>query len=179
LTVIFLDELSPNNRLENFLVIELRNVPFAQQWQVILYIMNTLPNFAGGAFDSRGNGQMIAEYAAQEYPGVVSQVMITTAWYAATCPKLKERMEESTTTIPDDPAIREDFRAVGLKAGVPCILERKGAVKAKRHGDAAIAKLMAVYAFEEDDGKGYQPMTYSSVKINNKYRTGGKDLWDD
>jgi len=178
LTVIFLDELSPNNRLENFLVIELRNVPFAQQWQVILYIMNTLPDFAGGAFDSRGNGQMIAEYAAQEYPGVVSQVMITTAWYAATCPKLKERMEESTTTIPDDPAIREDFRAVGLKAGVPCILERKGTIKAKRHGDAAIAKLMAVYAFEEDEEQSYHEYKYDAVPVENKYRQGDKDIWD-
>ncbi|GHU82436.1 hypothetical protein FACS189468_6660 [Spirochaetia bacterium] len=179
LTEIFLDELLPDGRLCTFLVIELRNVPFAQQWQVLLYIMNTLPNFAAGAFDGRGNGQMIAEYAAQEWPGFVHQVMISVAWYAFTCPKLKERMEESTTTIPDDPAIREDFRVVGLKAGVPCILERTGNTRARRHGDAAIAKLMVIHAFEEDDGKGYQSMTYSSVKTANRYRTGGTDLWDD
>jgi phage FluMu gp28-like protein len=54
-----LDELQPDGK--PFLAIELRNVPFAQQWQTILYLMDTLPNFSGGAFDGRGNGQMIAE----------------------------------------------------------------------------------------------------------------------
>ena len=178
LTCIFLDELMPDGKLLTFLVIELRNVPFDQQWQVILYLMNTVPNFGGGAFDSRGNGQMIAEYAAQEWPGYVQQVMITIAWYAANFPKLKERMEDSTTTIPDDAFIREDFRVVGLKAGVPCVLERSGGPRERRHGDGAIAKLMAVHAADEDEEKGYQPMTYESVKTENRYR-GGKDVWDD
>jgi len=178
LTCIFLDELMPDGKLLTFLVIELRNVPFDQQWQVILYLMNTVPNFGGGAFDSRGNGQMIAEYAAQEWPGYVQQVMITIAWYAATFPKLKERMEDATTTIPDDAFIREDFRVVGLKAGVPCVLERSGGPRERRHGDGAIAKLMAVHAADEDEEKGYQPMTYESVKTENRYR-GRKDVWDD
>jgi phage FluMu gp28-like protein len=178
LTCIFLDELMPDGKLLTFLVIELRNVPFDQQWQVILYLMNTIPNFGGGAFDSRGNGQMIAEYAAQEWPGYVQQVMITIAWYAATFPKLKERMEDTTTTIPDDAFIREDFRVVGLKAGVPCVLERSGGPRERRHGDGAIAKLMAVHAADEDEEKGYQPMTYEAVKTENRYR-GRKDVWDD
>jgi phage FluMu gp28-like protein len=178
LTCINLDELMPDGKLLTFLVIELRNVPFDQQWQVILYLMNTIPNFGGGAFDSRGNGQMIAEYAAQEWPGYVQQVMITIVWYAANFPKLKERMEDATTTIADDAFIREDFRVVGLKAGVPCVLERSGGPRERRHGDGAIAKLMAVHAADEDEEKGYQPMTYESVKTENRYR-GRKDVWDD
>jgi phage FluMu gp28-like protein len=178
LTCIFLDELMPDGKLLTFLAIELRNVPFDQQWQVILYLMDTVPNFGGGAFDSRGNGQMIAEYAAQEWPGYVRQVMITIAWYAANFPKLKERMEDSTTTIPDDASIREDFRAVGLKAGVPCVLERSGGPRERRHGDGTVAKLMAIHAADEDEEKGYQPMTYDPVKTENRYR-GRKDAWDD
>jgi phage FluMu gp28-like protein len=179
LTCIFLDELLPDGNLLTFCVIELRNVPFDQQWQVILYLMNTVPNFGGSAFDSRGNGQMIAEFAAQEWPGYVNQVMITTAWYAENFPKLKERMEDTTTTIPDDVFLREDFRVVGLKAGVPCVLERSGGPRERRHGDGAIAKLMAVYAVEMDDNKGYQPMTYDAVETANRYRQGGKDAWND
>jgi phage FluMu gp28-like protein len=179
LTCIFLDELMPDGKLLNFLVIELRNVPFDQQWQVIQYLMNTVPNFGGGAFDARGNGQMIAEKAVQEWPGYVYQVMITMAWYAETFPKLKERMEDATTTIPDDAFIREDFRTVGLKAGVPCVLERSGGHREKRHGDGAIAKLMAVYAADADDEKGYQPMTYEPVQTPNRYKIGGKDPWED
>jgi phage FluMu gp28-like protein len=178
LTCIFLDELMPDGKLLTFLVIELRNVPFDQQLQVILYLMNNMPNFGGGAFDSRGNGQMIAEYAAQEWPGYVYQLMITMAWYAQAFPKLKGRMEDATTAIPDDASIREDFRVVGIKAGVPCVLERSGGIRERRHGDGAIAKLMAVYAADNDEEKGYQPMTYEPVETPNRYKTGGKDPWD-
>jgi len=178
LTTIFFDEEMPDGKLLSFLVIELRNVPFAQQWQVIKYVMDTLPNFSGAAFDSRGNGQMIAELAAQEYPGYVNQVMISTKWYAENFPKLKGRMEDGATTIPDDPFIRDDFRAVGLKAGVPCVLERSGSPREKRHGDAAIAKLMATFAALEDDAKGWHPYKYEAVETENRYRAKGDDSWD-
>jgi phage FluMu gp28-like protein len=178
LTCIFLDELI-NNKLVTFLAIELRNVPFDQQWQTILYLMNTLPNFGVGAFDARGNGQMIAEYTAQEWPAYVYPVMITTKWYAENFPKLKERMEDGSTTIPDDAALREDFRVVGLKARSPCVLECTGDARQRRHGDGAVAKLMAVYAYVQDDEAGYMPMTYEAVKTENRYRTGGKDVWDE
>jgi phage FluMu gp28-like protein len=179
LACIFLDELLPDGKPLAFLVIELRNVPFDRQWQTLLYLMNALPNFGAGAFDARGNGQMTAEYAAQERPAYVYTVMITAKWYAENFPKLKERMEDGSTAIPDDAALREDFRAVGLKAGAPCVLERSGAAGERRHGDGAIAKLMAVYACLQDDEAGYQPMTYDAVKTENRYRTGGKDAWDD
>ncbi|MDR2733380.1 MAG: hypothetical protein LBC99_01905 [Spirochaetota bacterium] len=178
LTSIFFDEEMPDGRLLTFLVIELRNVPFAQQWQVIRYCMNTLPNLGSAAFDSRGNGQMIAELAAQEWPGYVYQVMITTKWYSENFPALKGSMEDAATNIPDDPFIRDDFRVVGLKAGVPCVLERSGGSREHRHGDGAIAKLMAFYAAKEDDAKSYQPMTYEAVATENRYRRN-KDIWDD
>jgi phage FluMu gp28-like protein len=154
-------------------------VPFAQQWQTVLYIMNELPNFGGGAYDAHGNGQMIAELAAQEWPGYVEMVMITVKWYAENFPKLKGSMEDGDTNIPDDYFIREDFRVVGLKAGVPCVLERSGAGREQRHGDGAIAKLMAFYAYTQDEGRGYQPMTYEAVQTENRYRTGGKDIWNE
>jgi phage FluMu gp28-like protein len=177
LTSIFFDEEMPEGRLLTFLVIELRNVPFSQQWQVIKYVMDTLPDLGGAAFDSRGNGQMIAELAAQEWPGYVYQVMISTKWYAENFPGLKGSMEDGETTIPDDPFIRDDFRVVGLKAGVPCVLERSGGPRERRHGDGAIGKLMAFYAHKEDDAKGCQPMTYEAVETENRYREK-KDLWD-
>ena len=179
LTCIFLDEEMPDGRLLTFLAIELRNVPFAQQWQALKYIMDTLPNLGGAAFDSRGNGQMIAELAAQEWPGYVYQVMISTKWYSENFPSLKGCMEDGMTNIPEDPFIRDDFRVVGLKAGVPCVLERSGGHRERRHGDGAIAKLMAFYAYKEDEAKGYQPMAYEAVETENRYRLGRKDSWDD
>jgi phage FluMu gp28-like protein len=178
LTSIFLDELMPDGKLLTFLVIELRNVPFDQQWQVILYLMNNVPQFGSGAFDGRGNGQMIAELAAQEWAGYVYQVMITIKWYAETFPKLKEFMEDGMTSIPDDAAIREDFRAVGLKAGVPCVLERSGAGRGRRHGDGAIAKLMAAYAYLQDEDQAYHEYKYEAVPVTNRYRQKGSQVWD-
>jgi phage FluMu gp28-like protein len=178
LTSVFFDEEMPDGRLLTFLVLELRNVPFAQQWQVIKYGMNTLPALGGAAFDSRGNGQMIAELAAQEWPGYVCQVMITIKWYSENFPRLKGRMEDNATNIPDDPFIRDDFRVVGLKAGTPCVLERSGGPRERRHGDGAIAKVMALYAALEDEDKGYQPMTYEAVETENRYR-GTNGIWDD
>ncbi|MDR1286788.1 MAG: hypothetical protein LBK08_04185 [Treponema sp.] len=172
LTCIFLDELLPAGKLLTFCVIELRNVPFDQQWQTILYLMETLPNFAGGAFDSRGNGQMIAEYAAQEWPGYVHQVMISAGWYAENFPKLKGRMEDGKTSIPDDVFIREDFRVVGLKAGVPRVLERSGGPRERRHGDGAIAKLMVTFAALEDEDQGYHEYNYEPVATGNRFRKG-------
>jgi hypothetical protein len=49
----------------------------------------------------------------------------------------------------------------------------------RRHGDGAIAKLMAVYAFLQDAEAGYMPMTYEAVKTENRCRAGGKDAWDE
>jgi len=176
LTCIFLDELLPNENLQTFCVIELRNVPFDQQWQTIKYVMDTLPNFAGGAMDSRGNGQAIAEYAAQEWPGMIHQVMITDHWYAENFPKLKSRMEDRTTNIPDDVFIREDFRSVGIKAGTPRVLVRSGSPQEKRHGDGAIAKLMVSFAVAADDDKGYHEYGYDPVQIENRFNL--EDIWD-
>jgi phage FluMu gp28-like protein len=178
LTSIFLDELTPDGKLLTFLVIELRNVPFDQQWQVILYLMNNIPRFGSGAFDGRGNGQMIAELAAQEWAGYVYQVMITTKWYAETFPKLKELMEDGMTSIPDDAAIREDFRVVGLKAGVPYVLERSGGIRERRHGGGAIAKVMATYAYLQDEEQSYHEYKYEAVPVKNKYRQERSQEWD-
>ena len=178
LTCIFLDELMPSGELRDFCVIELRNVPFDQQWQTIRYVMETIPRFAGGAFDSRGNGQMIAELAAQEWPGFIHQVMISASWYAENFPKLKNGLEDGKTNIPDDVFIREDFRQVGLKAGVPRVMERTGGPRERRHGDGAIAKLMVYYAALKDDEQSYQEYAYESVKNENRYQSRRDDIWD-
>jgi len=178
LTCIEIDEQMPDGLLAARVVVELRNVPFDQQWQTIELIMETLPNFSGGAFDARGNGQMIAEKAAQEWPGFVHQVMLSTRWYAENWPRLKGRMEDGKTTIAADPFVVDDFRVIGLKAGVPVVLERSGGPRERRHGDGAIAKLMTVFAALEDQDGGYQPYKYEPVEALNAYRAQEDDPWD-
>ena len=98
--------------------------------------------------------------------------MLSAGWYAENFPKLKERMEDGTTNIPADAAIREDFRVVGLKAGVPRVLERSGAMRERRHVDWAIAKLMVTFAALEDQEKGYHAYAYEPVPADNRFRGG-------
>lgn len=177
LTVIWLDEIVAEEKTKTLCVIELRNIPFAQQWQMIKLIGNNLKNFEGAAFDARGNGQMIAEYAVQEWPGYVYQVMLSRKWYAENFPHLKSALEDKNTTVPNDIFIRDDFKVVKVVQGVPLITERTGGGRTKRHGDACIAKVMAKYAQLQSYEAGYQPYTYEAVKTTAKIGGKGVDLW--
>ena len=178
LTVIWLDEIIAEGKTKTLCVIELRNIPFAQQWQMIKLIGNNLKNFEGAAFDARGNGQMIAEYAVQEWPGYVYQVMLSRKWYAENFPHLKSAFEDKNTSVPNDAFIRDDFKAVKVVQGVPLITERSGGGRTKRHGDACIAKVMAKYAQLQGYEAGYQPYTYEAVKTTAKIGGKGVDPWD-
>ncbi len=42
---------------------ELRNLPYAQQEQVMMYILTRVPALVGAAFDATGNGGYLAEAA--------------------------------------------------------------------------------------------------------------------
>lgn len=180
LTTLWFDEELPDDKGTHTLcVIELRNIPFEQQWQFLRNCMNALKDFDGGAFDSRGNGQMIAELAAQEWPGRIFQVMLTRKWYAENFPRVKSAFEDKVSDVPDDLFIKDDYKVVQLNQGVPLITDRTGQNKSRRHGDACVAKAMAVFAHNELSGSAYQPITYESIDIENRYRTGGKDTWDD
>lgn len=179
LTVLHFDAEKGDGSTDTLCEIELRNVPFAQQWQFIKLCCDSLKNFNGAAFDSRGNGQMIAELAAQEYPGCVFQVMLSRKWYAENFPKLKCAFEDGTTNIPDDPFIKDDYKVVSVVQGVPLITERTGSRTNKRHGDSCIAKVMALYAHNELEGAGYQAMTYEAVETPNRFRLSKEDdVWD-
>lgn len=175
ITVLHFDTELSDGSTDTLCEIELRNVPFEQQRQFIQLCFDTLKNFDGAAFDSRGNGQMIAEWAAQEYPGCIFQVMLSRKWYAENFPLLKTAFEEGKSNIPDDSFITDDYKVVGLVQGVPLITERTGSGRNKRHGDSCIAKVMAHFAHRELDGEGYQEMTYEAVETPNRFRYAKED----
>lgn len=175
LTVLHFDTEFSDGSTDTLCVIELRNVPFAQQLQFIMLCCETLKNFNGAAFDSRGNGQMIAEMMAQEYPGSIFQVMLTRAWYAENMPKLKTAFEDGKTNIPDDLFLKDDYKVVGLVQGVPLITDRTGTQRSKRHGDGCIAKAMSLFAHNELEGGQYQEMTYEAVETPNRFRHRKED----
>jgi len=127
-------------------------VPYDQQWQ-ILWLISRNCKLGNVAIDSRGNGQALAEAAAQRLYCGAEMVMITRAWYAGIFQRLKSRLEGRDFILPDDQYILSDFGLVILKNGQPVVpneerVDRNG-VKAKRHGDGAVAAAMCLYAWEE------------------------------
>jgi phage FluMu gp28-like protein len=133
-------------------VIELRNVPFKQQEQILFYFLDRV-HFSRGAMDARGNGQYLAEVAMQRYGSArIEQVMLTTEFYRENMPKYKAAFEDKTITLPKDADILSDHRLVRMEKGVakvPDTAHTKGADGGQRHGDAAVAGMLAIYAAEK------------------------------
>lgn len=130
------------------LIVEMRNWPFDEQYQLLSLILENIKSLAGGKCDARGNGQMLSEKMALDYPGIVEQVMISNEWYARIMPKLKSSFEEKSVTVPSDEFVLSDFSVVQTIKGIPKIAERtnEGSARLKRHGDSAVALALALDA---------------------------------
>lgn len=131
-------------------LVELRNVPFAEQRLVLFYIIDRFPKFMGGANDAGGNGAEIAEAAAVKYGSFrIHQVMLTESWYRENMPPVKMALEDgSLYDLPADEGVLDDWRMVRLVGGVPRIPDVRSTDKngGKRHGDAAISGALAWFA---------------------------------
>lgn len=146
--------------------VELRQAPFDVQAQVF-YATGDRPEFARASIDSRGNGQQLAEEAAQRYgPAYVDQCMLTRAIYAEEWPVYRSLLEDELLALPQDADLLTDHQAVQLDRGVPIIRETTGrGTAAQRHGDGAVAGLLANRARRTDDGT-YQPYRYEPVPLH-------------
>ncbi len=143
--------------------LELKNIPFEQQKQILFYICDRLPRFSGGKFDARGNGQYLAEVAVQRYgEDRIEAVMLSRAWYMQNFPKYKARFEDGEIDIPKDADILDDHRLIVVDKGVPVIPDKRttGRNKEQRHGDSAIAGCLLNAATETD----YVEFEYESVE---------------
>jgi len=130
--------------------VELRNVPFEQQRQILFYVVDRLPRFRAGALDARGNGQYLAEVAMQRY-GVtrVEPVILTVEWYRENMPRMKAAFEDRTIRIPRDADLLSDLRCLVMEKGVakvPDTARIRGSDGRYRHGDFAVALALACYA---------------------------------
>jgi phage FluMu gp28-like protein len=135
--------------------LELRNIPFRQQEQILFYLIDRLPRFRHGALDARGNGQYLAEVAMQRYGASrISQVMLSESWYRENMPKYKAAFEDRSILLPKDADIIEDHRAFKVIKGVAKLPEKKTNARDKkqRHGDSGIAGAMAWYATRQEGG---------------------------
>lgn len=128
-------------------IVELRNVPFRQQEQILFYLCDRLPRFEAGKLDARGNGQYLAEVTMQRYGSHIEQVMLSEGWYRENMPAMKAMIEDGSITLPKDRDVHGDFRALTFVRGVIRVPERATDKDGgKRHGDAAIACALAVAA---------------------------------
>lgn len=140
----------PDLRKRTPFVVELRNLTYEQQRQVMFFILERLPRFAGGAFDATGNGGYLAEQAALKFgAGMIEQVMLNIPWYAEWMPKLKGEFESFNMEVPRHQNVLDDLLHITVEKGVPVIDKGRtkdndsSSAKNKRHGDFAVALAMA------------------------------------
>ena len=138
-------------------MIEMRNTPHAQQVQAVRAVGLGLPRFGGAALDASGNGSYVAEAAADAFgPDIVDQVHPSQAWHLERWPRYRARLQDGEMTIPKSDDLLGDHRAVVLVRGVPKIPPGKTDKKGERHGDGAMALLLADTAADRFDGAGIE-----------------------
>ncbi|HAK6117280.1 TPA: hypothetical protein H2R31_002301 [Salmonella enterica] len=130
--------------------VELRNMPYEQQKQIMLYILTRITRLIGAAFDATGNGGYLAEAAFERFgPELVDSVMLSAKWYGEWMPKLKAEFEDQNIFVARHQTTLDDLRHIKVVAGTPQIDkgrtkdENATAAGSRRHGDFAVALCMA------------------------------------
>lgn len=134
-------------------VIELRNVPFEAQRDILFFVVKRLPRFGHGALDATGNGAYLAEVAQQEFGDRISEIKLSVEWYREHGTPYVEAFGDRTVRIAADEDIVRDHQALQYEKGVvkvPDGMRYKGGDGLERHGDTAIAGMLAWYASRQD-----------------------------
>ncbi len=141
--------------------VELRNVPFDQQREILYYICDRLPRLSGGALDATGNGAYLAEKAAQKYGAIIVEVKFSAEWYRVNAPPYIEAFADKTLVLAQDENTMRDHQALAYVNGiikVPDDHRFKGDDGFDRHGDSAIAGMLGYFASRQDlEAFGYTP----------------------
>ncbi len=137
------------------MVLELRSMPFDCQRLIMFHIAKRLPLFFRMKLDSRGIGRQLSEEAAQDPDlGInkVEMVPLTAQWYAIWFPRYRAAYEDQSILVPMSEDIVLDHRRVVLSNGQPTMDagRDKGSDGQNRHGDTAVAGVLAWSATHED-----------------------------
>ncbi len=130
-------------------VLEMRNIPFDQQRDVLFYIGDRLPRFSGAALDATGNGAYLAEKAVQKWGERALEVKFSVQWYRQFMPAYIEAFADKTIVLPRDEDVLKDHQSllyVGGVIKVPDDMRFKGLDGFDRHGDTAIAGTLMWHA---------------------------------
>lgn len=140
--------------------VELHNTPYDQQDQVLAAIEAMTPRLGFEYIDSTGNGDSIAEAAEDRRGSQVGRIKFTENIYRERMPKYKAGLEDRTTTLIRHDDILADHRAIQIIRGVPRPPPGNTDAKGERHGDSAIAGMLADWAADADPG----PLTIVSTR---------------
>jgi phage FluMu gp28-like protein len=160
-------------------LLEMRNVPFAQQRQVLWHILEFVRLWRAGKMDAGGNGAQIAEETVQRFGAWIEAVMLNEPWYRDNMPPYKAAFEDATIELPRDSEVLDDHRAVKVVRGVGRVVEHTKAEDGKkRHGDAAIAGVL-MYAASRADPEfyGYEAAS-TRAEASGSTGTGWRDRAD-
>ena len=128
-------------------LLELRGVPYEEQWKILKHLRSGIPRCGGVALDSGLNGGWLGETALAHYGAAhVDCVQITSHWYGSELPRFRAAFEEHMITVPADIDVRDDISMFEMRNGLPKLKEerRKDSKDKKgRHGDTAIALALA------------------------------------
>lgn len=155
-------------------ILEMRNVPFDQQRDTLKYCVKRMPRMAGGALDATGNGAYVAEALALEFGESVVEVKLSTAWYRENSMAYVEAFADETVTLPADEDIIRDHQALAYVNGivkVPDDARYRGADGLYRHGDSAIAGMLAWFASRQNPiSYGYTSAAAGKKERNSRDR---------
>lgn len=155
------------------LTVELRNVPFDQQWQIFQYVADRVPRLGKGAVDKGGNGAYLAEKAVQRYGTVIEEVSFSREWYAREMPPYIDAFSDKSVLLPKHADILQDHQSLQWVDGiirVPKDFRFKGSDGLNRHGDSAVAGALAFYASRQD----YVKYAYQGVSGGPGERESGR-----
>ncbi len=162
LTVLWPLAISRNLRRKTPFVVELRNVPFDQQREILFFVCDRLPRLGAIKMDAGGNGAYLAEKTVQKYGElIVEGIQLSEPWYRENMPAMKAALEDDQLDLPADDEVLGDFRMLKLVRGVARIPQaRLTNEKESRHGDAAIAACLAYAASRANPQEyGYRSVT--------------------
>ena len=173
-SVIIVNELGQDMVRRGRLVIELRNVPYETQRDVVFYIGDALPRFGHAAFDATGNGAYLAEVARQRWGERVSEVKLNAGWYGANSPPYIEAFADGSVVVAGDDDIIRDHQALQYVDGiirVPEDFRYKGGDGFDRHGDAGIAGILVWFASRQDAAEyGYEAVPVGRESLYGEQR---------
>lgn len=163
------------------LVLEMHNIPFEMQRDVLFFVQDRLPRYGHGAFDAGGNGAYIAEVSNQKYGARISEIKLSQEWYRLNGAPYVEAIGDRTVTLAADEDVIRDHQALAYVGGiirVPDDMRYKGEDGLQRHGDTAIAGMLAWFASRQGAAAyGYEAVVPGADSPFSNASSGLRDWW--